>query len=274
MAGIRVGHLSLKDKDLQFLVQTVSPEVTDQARLIEILRADHDFCLKFIEDERVFRRIMADEEIFLKISPALFFLVLLRKAAGELQSASYTVEKTGSMRVPVFDSEEVAAVLNRESLLVYLADMLSSFTRIRSYVFSFRMPQGPWRRIHFNDLDMISLMELADLVEEPYRLGVYKRIADICLFVLGIFPDYAGREYRYPFSRQLRPQIRGRQRISPEEYEEKGRTFYKRAAEHPSSKELELTDVFWDLHAHFDRVKKPLTFISERYLQYKQMDFF
>jgi hypothetical protein len=117
-------------------------------------------------------------------------------------------------------------------------------------------------------------MALCEVVEDEQRLGFYKRIADICLFILGIFPDYAEREYRYPFSGQLRSQFRGKGRISPEEYEKEGRNFYKLAAEHKSAKELELSEVFWVLHENFQKAKKPLNFIAEHYLQYQRHKLF
>jgi hypothetical protein len=112
------------------------------------------------------------------------------------------------------------------------------------------------------------------VVEDEHRLGFYKRIADICLFILGIYPDYAESEYRYPFSGHARPQFRGKIRISPEEYEKEGRKFYKLAAEHRSAKELDLSETFWALHENFQKAKKPLNFIAEVYLQYKRHKLF
>lgn len=264
----------LSEKDLDFLLETAAPEVADKPRLKQIIIQDEDFRNRFIGDQKVFRRLMDDDEIFLKISPGLFFQILLRRAANDLSEVSYTVEKTRTMRIPVFDSGDVLEFLNRGSLLLYLAHMLSSFTRIESYAISFRVRKGVWRKIRFNDLDIYSLMSFCDAVEDQYRFGFYKRIADICLFVLGMFPDYAERDYRYPFSGQVRPQIRGKAKISPEEYEEEGRRFYRLAAEHQSARELELSEVLWALHGHFQKAKKPLSFIAEQYLQYKRHRFF
>jgi hypothetical protein len=266
--------LRLSERDLDFLVETASPGVTDKPRLKQIIREDEDFKNTFIRDEKVFRRLMDDEEIFLKISPTLFFEILLRKAAKDLEEVSYTIEKTSTMRIPVFDTKDVVGLLTKDSLLGYLADMLSSFTKIESYSISFRVKKGVWKKIRFNDLDILSLMSFCEAVKDEYRLGFYKRIADICLFILGIFPDYAERDYRYPFSRELRPQIRGKLRISPEYYEKEGRKFYKLAAEHQSAKELDLSDVFWAFHGNFQKAKKPLNFIAEHYLQYKRHKFF
>jgi len=274
MSRLNLKRLPLSEKDLDFLIDTASPGVSDKPRLKQIISEDEDFRTSFIADERVFRKLMGDEEVFLKISPTLFFEVLLRRTARDLEGASYTVERTSTMRIPVFDTKAVVELLTKESLLTYLADMLSSFTKIESYAISFRVRKGIWRKIRFNDLDILSLMSFCEAVEDEHRLGFYKRIADICLFILGIFPDYAEQDYRYPFSGQLRPQIRGKLRISPEAYEKEGRRFYKLAAEHQTAKELSLSELFWTLHGNFQKAKKPLNFIAEHYLHYKRQKFF
>ena len=266
--------MRLSTRDLDFLIETVSPDVTDKTRLKLIIDEDEDFRNTFVSDEKVFRRVMDDEEIFLKISPSLFFEILLRKAVNDLEKASYTIEKTSTMKIPVFDTKDVVELLTKESMLVYLADMLSSFTKIESYAISFRAGKGGWKKIRFNDLDIFSLMNFCEVVEDEYRLGFYKRIGDICLFILGLFPDYAERDYRYFFSGQARPRIPGKVRISPDEYEKKGREFYKLAAEHLSSKNQELSEVFWALHVNFQKAKKPLNFIAEHYLHYKMHELF
>jgi len=271
---MRLKSFRLSERDLEFLIETASPGVMDLYRLKQIIRQDEDFRNKFIGDERVFRRMMDDEEISLKISPTLFFEILLRKAVNDLEQASYTLEKASTMKIPVFDTKDVVAILTKNSLLVYLADMLSSFTKIESYAISFRIRKGIWKKFRFNDLDIHSLMSFCEAVEDNYRFTFYKRIADICLFILGVFPDYAERNYRYPFSKAVRPQIGGKIRISPEQYEKEGRKLYKLAAEHHSAKELVLSDVFWALHGNFQKVKKPLNYISENYLQYKRHRFF
>ncbi len=270
MPQFNVKGFSLSEGDLNFLTETVSPEVTDKLRLKMIIREDEDFRNTFIGDERVFRRVMDDDEIFLKISPTLFFEILLRKAANDLDKASYTVERTSTMKIPVFDARDVVDLLTKESLLAYLADMLSSFTRIESYAISFRARKGIWHKIRFSDLDIQSLMSFCEVVEDEYRLRFYKRIADICLFVLGLFPDYTERDYRYPFSGHLRPQTPGKVRTSPEDYEKEGRKFYRLAAEHHSAKEMELSEIFWALHGNFQTAKKPLNFIAEHYLHFRR----
>jgi hypothetical protein len=274
MSPSKFRSLRMSDKDLDFLVETVSPSVIDKPKLKQIIREDEGFRNTFIDDEKVYRRLVNEEEAFLKISPALFFEVLLRKVAKDLKEVSYTIEKTGTTKIPVFDTKDVVEFLARESLLDYLADMLSSFTRIETYAFSIQVGEHIFENIRVNDLDMLSLIDLCEAVEDTYRLGFYKRIADICLFILGIFPDYAEYDYRYPFSGQLRPQFRGKLRMSLDDYEREGRKFYKLAAEHPSARELDLSEIFWSLHEDFQKAKKPLNFIAEHYLRYKRYRFF
>jgi hypothetical protein len=274
VAGPELKYLELTERDLDFLVGTVSPETRDKSRLKQIMREDRDIRNSYVGDEKVFQRLMDEEESFIKISPPLFFEILLRKAAQDLERARYTVEKSRTMKIPIFDTQEVVELLNREDLLFYLADMLSSFTRVESYTVPVKIREGIWERVRFNDLDILSLMRFSQLVEDEYRLGFYKRIADICLFIMGIFPDYAERDYRYPFSGQVRPHVRGKLRISPEDYAEEGQKFYKLAAEHPSARELRLEEAFWALHRDFQRAKKPLNFITEHYLRSRRDRFF
>jgi len=266
--------LRLSNRDLDFLVETVSPDIRDKYRLKQIIREDEDFRSKFINDEKIFNRVMDDEEILLKISPFLLFEILLRKTVNVFKKSSYTFEKTTTMRIPVFDTKDIVKLFAQESLLIYLAEMLSSFTRINSYTISFRARKGIWRKIRFNDMDIYSLMSFCEVVEDEYRFVFYKRIADICLFILGLFPEYAERDYRYPISGKVRPHIPTKVRISPEEYEKEGRKFYKLAAEHLSAKELDISEVLWTLHQSFQKAKKPLNFISEHYLHYQKHKLF
>ena len=140
-------------------------------------------------------------------------------------------------------------------MIFYYADMLSSFTRVESYAVSIRVRKGVWRKFRFNDLDIYSLMSLCDVVDDAYRFRLFKRIGDICLFILGVFPVYADRNYRYPVSGQLRPKIAGRRRVSAQDYEKEGQRFYRLAAEHRTARDMALTEVFWSLHEHFQKAK-------------------
>ena len=97
--------LRLSNRDLDFPVETGAPEVRNKARLKEIIREDEDFRNTFITDDKVCRQVMSDDEILLRISPTLFFEILLRKAAKDLGRVGYTLEKTGAVKVPVFEAK-------------------------------------------------------------------------------------------------------------------------------------------------------------------------
>ncbi|MBI4301008.1 MAG: hypothetical protein HY664_00185 [Chloroflexi bacterium] len=264
----------LSDGDLDFVIGEAAPEFPDKAKLKQLIKEDVAFRKGIISDERVFRKVMADKEVILRISSALYFEILLRKALKELEKASHTVEKAGTQTVAVFDTKEVANLLSKPPVLNYLAGMLSSFTRIESYIIPVRIRKGIWRKIRFNDMDIDSIIRFCQAVGEEHRLSLYKRIADICLFILGIFPEFAPFDYSYPLSGERRTQIAGRVRRGIEDYEEEGRKFYKLAAEHPSARTLKLSEVFWLLHENFNAAKKPLNFIADHYIYYEKQKLF
>ncbi|UCE83616.1 MAG: hypothetical protein JSV47_03580 [Deltaproteobacteria bacterium] len=268
------GSLRFTDADLDFLVSVVAPDVKDKAKLRQLIQQDEDFRDSFIGDKRTFRQVVADEELFLKISPRLYFEILLRKARKEMEAASHTIEIEGTKKIAVFDTKEVVELISRQPVLLYLAEMLSSFTKIESYSISYRVRKGIWRKIRFNDLDIDSLTRFCESVDEEHRLGFFKRIADICLFMLGVFPGYVQFSYRYPSTGELRPQQVGRVRRNATEYLEEGRKFYKLAAEHPAAGTYGLSEVFWLFHANFHAAQKPLNFIAEHYLHYKKHSMF
>lgn len=253
--------------DLDFLVSTAAPETRDKARLKQILQEDEDFRNAFLEDEEIVRRVVADRKAFLKISPRLYFEILLRKARKELMGASHTIEYgSGARKVTVFDAGKVVDLLSRQEILRYLAEMLSSFTRVQSYSIAYRIREGVWGRIRFHDADVDSLLHLMEFAGEEFRIHFYKRIADIYLFTLGVFPEYVQLTFRYPYTGKSRPPFIGTAKRSMEEYEEEGRKFYRLAAEHPMAQGLALAEVFHTLHDSFHVARKPLNFIAENYI--------
>lgn len=260
--------------EVDFLVSAVAPDVTDKERLKRLLEENGDFRDAFIGDDRTFERVVADRDVFLRISPRLYFEILLRKARRELESATHTIEKGGTQKVAVFDTKDVVDLLSREAVLVYLSDMLSSFARIESYTFHYRIREGTWRKLRFNDLDIDSLIGLCASVEEEHRLGFYKRIADICLFTLGIFPEHVQYSRRYPVTGEPRPARARRPQRSAEDYLEEGRKFYRLAAGHPAAASLEMAGVFRLFHENLLTARKPLAFIAENYIRHQRHSLF
>ena len=267
-------NIGLTEGDLDFLVAAVAPEVKDKTKLKSLLVSDQDFRDGFIGDDKVFYRIMADEDVFLKISPRLYFEILIRRARNELETTTHTIEKAGTQKIAVFDSKEVVSLLSSRPVVLYLAEMLASFTKIQSYSISYRLRKGIWRKLRFNDLEIDSLIRFCESVDEEHRLGFFKRIADICLFTLGVFPKYVQFSYRYPFSGELRPHTAGRIRRSDAEYMDIGKKFYKLAAEHPAAETVGLSKVLRLLYRNFRTAQKPLNFIAEHYLHHQKHSIF
>ena len=256
----------LTDADLEFVVGLAAPEARDKGPLKQLIVENEEFRKALVGDDAVFQSVIDSEEAFLKISPGLYFEVLLRRAFKDLETATYTVERSGNQSIPVFDTGEVVKLLGMPKVQEYLADMLASFTRIESYVRLVRVRRGIWRKVRYNDMDIDSLLRFCADADEQHRLRFYKRIADVCLFITGIFRDHASLDARHPSSGRPRPQTTGRMRRSLEDYESEGRRFYGLAAEHPTARALELSEVFGLLREHFTSARKPLSLIASQYL--------
>ena len=264
-------YLDFTDGDLDFLVSIVVPGLSNALSVREAIRNDPAYRKAIVSDERVFSQVINDKESFLKISPSLYFEVLLRRAQKDLISSSYTIEREGRGNIPVFDTGKVAGFLDTPNMLEYLANMLASFTRIRSFVVPVRVRKGIRRRVRYNDMDVDSLIDFAARVDESERFSYYKRIGDVCLFLTGLFRDstysqksHVGSNFQsgtYPRTTFVR-----KRRRSVEEYESEGRRFYRLAEEHPTASVLELTDVFSVLRDEFSAARKPLAFLAARYL--------
>jgi hypothetical protein len=255
-------------RDIRFLVETLFPQRTDPAELAANVRTDDDAVESMLNDPRLFDRVMGEEAILLQVTPKLFFSVLLRQARKDLRLAKYTVEWRSRQKIPVFDSDRVAELLDDRELAYYLADMLTSFTRIESVTWRVRVREGLWRKHHVSDLDIDGLIRLCDRVDEFYRFGLYRRIADVCLFLTGMFPEYV--EQRGFSPAELR---RGRKR-DLEGYEEEGRRFYGLAAEHEVAEIMGMSGVLQALQRDFALAEKPLRFLSQHYLHARKHTLF
>ncbi|MBW1991441.1 MAG: hypothetical protein JRI59_04880, partial [Deltaproteobacteria bacterium] len=237
-------YFSLTSADIDFLAQAATPELKDRHSLKQLLETDSDFRAAFLEHEGVARLVTREKDVFVRISPHLYFEILLRLARRDLEGVSYTLERAGMDKVAVFDADRVVEFLSHDNILFYLADLLASFTRVESYTLVYRRRSGIWRKFRFSDLDLASLLGLCEQTDEEQRLGFYKRIADICLFVLGVFPEFVELSHRYPLSGEMRPQFAGHLRWGPADYQEQGKKFYRLAAEHPRARLYELSETF------------------------------
>jgi hypothetical protein len=247
------------DRDIRFMVETVFPELGDRKELVENAKHDGRFVEAMLGEQQLFERLTRDRQVLLHITPKLFFSVLLRQAHKDLLKASYTTETRARQKIPVFDTDQVVRLLGKPRVCDYLADTLTSFTRVESFAWRVRVREGIWRKHRVSDLDIDGLIKLCDHVDEFYRFSLYRRIGDVCLFLTGMFPEYVQREAD-PFAA-----FRGRRR-DLEEYEQDGIEFYQLAAEHEVAAIMDLAEVLNTLASSFTLAEKPLRFLSEQYL--------
>jgi hypothetical protein len=214
--------------DIRFLIETVNPSLLSK---IDIIKNDPDIIEGMMQHEidRIYKRMMLinEETVMAMMSPRFLFEVMLRATLTYLQSQTYTLERIATQRTPVFDTTEVVHFPDNREALKYMADMLSSFTKIESFTLPVRVRKGIWRKIRFNDMDIDSLMRFCKGVNEEHRFGFYKRIADLCLFIPRMFPEYVSLNFHYPVTGEAKPRLFGSLGWSAEDYEEEGRRFYK-----------------------------------------------
>jgi hypothetical protein len=253
-------------RDLRFVVHALIPERSDAEHVVDLLKEDKSLLEAMLQDDRLFQELMADEEVFLSVSPQFFFRVLLARAGRDLEQELYTIERRHQQKVVLFDANQVVDLLAQQEVRDYLASMLASFTRINSLTIPIRVRPGIWRRLRVNDLDVDSLIAYAQNIDEDYRFGAYQRIADACLFLTGLFPEHIEATQRYPLSGQPRLRLRSSLLQSLEDYESYGQTFYRLAAGHPEAKLQGLDQVLTTLSQQFILAEKPLAFLAARYL--------
>src|SRR6202049_5029838 len=177
-----------------------------------------------LEDPKLTERLFHDEEAFVRISPHLLFSVLLRRLRRELEKEAYVLDvDTKGKRIPVFEGPAVAEMLSDKQTRDYLAEMLSSFVRTNSGIIYWK-ERGTWHKRRFSDIDMDDMIELARIIDPELRPALYKRIADIALFLSGIFPEHAAR-----FSAPRKTMFSAKRTLK--EYEQAGKRFYYVAAQ-------------------------------------------
>jgi len=260
--------------DLDFIIETVVTRRRDYDNIREIIQDKPDFIDVMLDDEKLFRRVVADEEILLKISPYLLFTILLRRAHRDLQKSSYTMEYVGrDQKVPVFDAKEVAEFLNDKDVRDYLAEMLSTFTKTESTTIYFRSGRTTYKRT-YSDMSINDMTELAGMVKEEFRFPFYKRIGDVCLFMTGIFPEHVVSEGGELRGERSWMSIGVRAQRGIEEYETKGREFYRQASYEEAARAAGLDRVLAAIADNFTLARKPLNLISERYIPARRLQWF
>jgi hypothetical protein len=254
---------SLGELDLLYIVRTLLPDSEDPSRMIRVLQDDREILEGMLCDEKLARRILDDPQSILRVSASLFFAVLLRRVRSDLERESFTLENAGGRSMALFDTPQIVALLRDPGFLGYLTDMLVSFVRVNSFSTVVRVKHGVWRRVRFSDFDIDSLLRYGSALEESRRFPVYKRIADVCLFTLGIMPPEEAAAAHGLSWEGILPVSRSRSR---QDYVEQGRSFYRLASRHPDAGQQRLSNVLETLSDKFALAVKPLAAMSSKYL--------
>ncbi len=133
-------------------------------------------------------------------------------------------------------------------IINYVANLLSIFiTAERLYRVQ---PGDPERREYI--VDLIGEAQHADTRR---KFQIYSHIGNYSLFLTGLFPRWIEHRHRY-----------GRRPVDMQYYVDFGRSYFQRAAEHPTARELALDEVFLRLALLFDSYKAALNRMSRDYL--------
>ena len=131
---------------------------------------------------------------FVTTTPFLVFAVAVHRTAAELAEARHVTEWLGpKQRVPVLDVSDLRDFLAGPWRRLFLVELLASYTHVSSGSVFVSTRRG-WRRQRFSELDPVRLAGLLDVVPEPERPGIYRRLGDLALFLTGVFPDHTARQ--------------------------------------------------------------------------------
>lgn len=258
--------------DFQFLADLVR-EDKDKIYFIDLITRDPDSLDLVLEEEEVFKKASQQREnAFVRISPYLYFELLLRQAIRDIKRDAYTLERVGyKTRVPVFDSQKVLEILSRDEIRDYLVELLVSFIRVNQFTIYFRRGKGIYYKKVLSDMDFDLLVEMSEMVDEPYRFVFLKRAGDLALFLSGIFPEQLFGEQSYSLARNKRSIPWANK---GEDLEKKGSELYRKASESEVAKEKELSSTLTTMADNFTFTKKPLNVMADRYLYLRKHDIF
>jgi len=258
-------------RDFQFLADLVG-EDKDKTYFIDLVTRDPDSLDLVLEEEEIFKKVIQSEDVFVRISPYLYFELLLRQAIRDIKRDAYTLEQVGyKTRVPVFDSQKVLEVLSQDEIRDYLVELLVSFIRVNQFTIYLNRGRGIYFKKVLSDMDFDLLVEMSEIVDEPYRFVFLKRAGDLALFLSGIFPEQL-------FGERSHSLTKNRRLVSwtnkGEDLEKKGSELYHKASESEIAKERELSPVLTMMADNFTFTKKPLNVMADRYLYLRKHDIF
>jgi hypothetical protein len=174
--------------DLALLAELAGPDVS-----VPALAADPALVDALLGSAAVYAALFAGADVDARLfaSPYLVFSVLVQRVAAELEQAAFVDEWLGPGRtVPVFDVASLREFLADPGRRAFLAELLTSYTRVASGTVWRRTPRG-WRRRRYSDLDPVELAQLLEVVPASQRPAICRRLGDLALFLTGVFPEHA-----------------------------------------------------------------------------------
>jgi hypothetical protein len=250
--------LHLNESDLRFLIETVATGRRDYDHIANLVRDKDDLLEPMLEDPKLVERLRQDEETLVRISPHFLFTVLLRQVRKDLQTETYILEADiKGKRIPVFEAPAVADLLSHRLTRDYLAEMLSSFARTNSGTIYWR-ERGTWHKRRFSDIDLDDMIELSRIIDPELRPALYKRVADIALFLGGIFPGHLTL-----FAARHKTLFAAKRTMK--DYELQGKRFYNLAARATDQKQWQ--PAMEMLAERFTLARWALNSLSDRYIK-------
>ena len=247
-------HIRMLEKELV----DIDDDIGTLVRGSPAWRDKEDLLEPMLEDPKLTERLFRDEKALVRITPHMLFSVLLRRLRRELEDQAYVLDvDTKGKRIPVFEGSAVADMLSDKQTRDYLAEMLSSFARTNSGIIYWQ-ERGTWHKRRFSDIDLDDMVELTRIIDPEMRPALYKRIADIALFLSGIFPEHAAR------SLDSRRNMFSTKHVL-KDYEQAGKRFYHVAAQ--ETDQTQWKPVLGTLAEKFTLARLALNSLSDRYVK-------
>jgi hypothetical protein len=169
--------------------------VLEAALRVTGLRGDPEALERALASEEAHAVLLGEsgrEEVIVA-HPRLLFSVIVSRARGDLATTNYLPEWVGPrQRVPLLGTKEALELLGVRAIRLYLASLLSSYSRVASGAVLEWTPKGIRRR-RFSELDPLALASLLEVVRPEERPLVLRRLGDLMLFLTGVFPDHTER---------------------------------------------------------------------------------
>ncbi|MDY7100856.1 MAG: hypothetical protein S0880_06680 [Actinomycetota bacterium] len=140
----------------------------------------------------------AIHEGFSEASPFLLFAVAVHRGVMDLHTSPFVSERVGAhRRIPIFDAASILDYYVEPSRRLFAAEHLASYTQVRSGPVWVRH-NGKLRRQRYSELDPARLAALLDVLPDEDKVGIYRRLGDLALFLTGVFGDHTAREAPHP----------------------------------------------------------------------------